>query len=98
MAREFTGNKPTVDVIRDQLKMEPEAFDKDFLADVEKETGNTVKNFEDVDERPGRSEQVGSHSRREQRRGPRESPGPRSRYIPNTWKRGNAYWSRRKPA
>ena len=46
MAREFAGNKATVDVIRDQLKMEPEAFDKDFLADVEKETSTTVKNFE----------------------------------------------------
>jgi tetratricopeptide (TPR) repeat protein len=46
MAREFAGNKATVDVIRDQLKMEPEAFDKDFLADVEKETGTMVKNFE----------------------------------------------------
>jgi hypothetical protein len=46
MAHEFTGNKPTVDVIRDQLKMEPEAFDKDFLASLDKETGNTVSNFE----------------------------------------------------
>ena len=28
IAREFAKNRPTVDVIRDQLKMEPEAFDK----------------------------------------------------------------------
>ncbi len=47
MAHEFTQNKATVDVIRDQLKMEPEAFDKDFLASVEKETSRTVKNFEE---------------------------------------------------
>ncbi len=46
MAHEFTKNRPTVDVIREQLKMEPEAFDKDFLAEIEKETGNTVGNFE----------------------------------------------------
>ncbi len=46
MAHEFTNNKPTVDVIRDQLRMEPEAFDKDFLASIDKETSTTVKNFE----------------------------------------------------
>ena len=47
MAHEFTNNKPTVDVIKDQLKMEPEAFDKDFLAEIDKETGTTVRNFEE---------------------------------------------------
>jgi len=47
MAREFTKNRPTVDVIRDQLKMEPEAFDKDFMAEIDKETGNTVKHFKE---------------------------------------------------
>ena len=47
MAHEFTNNKPTVDVIKDQLKMEPEAFDKDFLAEIDIQTGTTVKNFED---------------------------------------------------
>ncbi len=47
IAREFAKNRPTVDVIRDQLKIEPEAFDKDFLADLEKETEVTVKNFKE---------------------------------------------------
>jgi tetratricopeptide (TPR) repeat protein len=47
MAHEFTLNKATVDVIRDQLRMEPEAFDKEFLASVEKETSRTVKNFDE---------------------------------------------------
>jgi tetratricopeptide (TPR) repeat protein len=46
MAHQFAKNRPTVDVIREQLKMEPEAFDKDFLASIEKETAVTVKNFE----------------------------------------------------
>jgi cellulose synthase operon protein C len=46
MARQFAKNRPTVDVIRDELKMEPEAFDKDFLAYVDKQTAFTVKNFE----------------------------------------------------
>jgi len=45
MAHEFAKNRATVDVIRDQLKIEPEAFDKDFLAEIEKETGHTVENF-----------------------------------------------------
>ena len=47
MAHEFTKNVPTVTVIRDQLKIEPEAFDKDFLADIDKQYGNTVKHFEE---------------------------------------------------
>jgi tetratricopeptide (TPR) repeat protein len=47
MARQFAHNVPTVTVIRDQLKMEPEAFDKDFLAQVDKETGVTVQHFEE---------------------------------------------------
>jgi tetratricopeptide (TPR) repeat protein len=47
MAREFAKNRPTVDVIREQLKMEPEAFDKEFLAKVEKETEVTVRNFKE---------------------------------------------------
>jgi tetratricopeptide (TPR) repeat protein len=46
MAHQFAKNRPTVDVIREELKIEPEAFDKDFLASVEKETAVTVKNFE----------------------------------------------------
>jgi cellulose synthase operon protein C len=47
MAHEFAKNRPTVDVIRDQLKMEPEAFDKDFLAEIDKEIGGTVTNFKE---------------------------------------------------
>ncbi len=47
MAKEFAKNRPTVDVIREQLKMEPEAFDKAFLAEVEKHTEVTVKNFKE---------------------------------------------------
>jgi tetratricopeptide (TPR) repeat protein len=46
MAHEFARNVPTVQVIKDQLGIEPEQFDKDFLAEIDKETGNTVKNFE----------------------------------------------------
>jgi tetratricopeptide (TPR) repeat protein len=46
MAREFAKNRPTIDVIREQLKMDPAAFDKDFLAEINKETGKTVSNFE----------------------------------------------------
>lgn len=47
MAHEFAKNRPTVDVIRDQLKMEPEAFDKDFQAEIDKEVGKTVANFKE---------------------------------------------------
>jgi tetratricopeptide (TPR) repeat protein len=47
MAHEFAKNVPTVQVIRDQLKLEPEQFDKDFLAQVDKETSLTVRNFEE---------------------------------------------------
>jgi len=45
MIHEFAKNRPTVDVIRDQLKMEPEAFDKDFMAVLDKELGKTVAGF-----------------------------------------------------
>jgi cellulose synthase operon protein C len=45
MIHAFAKNQPTVDVIRDQLKLEPEQFDKDFLAEIDKETSGTVKNF-----------------------------------------------------
>jgi len=40
------SNITTVDVIRQQLKIEPEAFDKDFLADLTAQTGKTVSGFE----------------------------------------------------
>jgi tetratricopeptide (TPR) repeat protein len=41
----FTANRETVDVIREQLKMEPEAFDKDFQADLDAQFGKTVAGF-----------------------------------------------------
>jgi tetratricopeptide (TPR) repeat protein len=46
MAHEFAKNRPTVDVIKEQLGMEPEAFDKEFLAYIDKQTGKIVANFE----------------------------------------------------
>jgi tetratricopeptide (TPR) repeat protein len=44
---EFGKNRSTVDVIKEQLGLEPEAFDKDFLAMIDKETGKTVAGFAD---------------------------------------------------
>ncbi len=46
MMHQFAKNRATVDVIRDELKMEPAAFDKDFQADLEAQTGKTVAGFE----------------------------------------------------
>jgi cellulose synthase operon protein C len=46
MIHEFAKNKPTVDVIKDQLGMEPDAFDKEFLAMIDKETSKTVAGFQ----------------------------------------------------
>jgi tetratricopeptide (TPR) repeat protein len=43
----FAKDIPTNDVIRQQLGMEPDAFDKDFLAEIDKETGKTVAGFAD---------------------------------------------------
>jgi tetratricopeptide (TPR) repeat protein len=47
MIHAYAKNRPTVEVIREQLGMEPEAFDKEFLASVNKETAKTVAGFED---------------------------------------------------
>jgi len=47
MIHEFAKNRPTVDVIKEQLGMEPAAFDKDFFAMIDKETGKTVAGFAD---------------------------------------------------
>jgi tetratricopeptide (TPR) repeat protein len=44
---EFAKNRSTNDVIRDQLGIEPDAFDKDFMAMLDKETGKTVAGFAD---------------------------------------------------
>jgi cellulose synthase operon protein C len=45
MIHEFGKNRPTVDVIREQLGMEPAAFDKEFLAKIDMETSKTVAGF-----------------------------------------------------
>jgi tetratricopeptide (TPR) repeat protein len=47
MMHAFAGNRETVDVIREQLKIEPEAFDKDFQADLDAQYGKTVAGFEE---------------------------------------------------
>ena len=46
MLHDFAKNRPTVEVVRAQLGMEPAAFDKDFLAYIDKETHVPVKNFD----------------------------------------------------
>jgi tetratricopeptide (TPR) repeat protein len=45
IVHEFAKNRPTVDVIKEELGMTPEAFDKDFLAMIDKETSKTVAGF-----------------------------------------------------
>jgi cellulose synthase operon protein C len=47
MIHEFAKNRPTIDVIKEQLGIAPEAFDKDFLAMIDKETSKTVAGFSD---------------------------------------------------
>jgi tetratricopeptide (TPR) repeat protein len=46
MIHEFAKNRPTVDVIREQLGMEPDAFDKDFMEMIHQQTASTVAGFE----------------------------------------------------
>lgn len=46
MIHAFAQSRETVDVVREQLKMEPEAFDKDFQADLDAQYGKTVAGFE----------------------------------------------------
>jgi len=46
----FAKNVPTVDVIRQQLGIEPEQFDKDFMAMIDKETSKTVAGFKEWSE------------------------------------------------
>ncbi len=47
MIHAFADSKvSTVDVIRQQLKVEPEAFDKEFLADLDAQTSKSVASFE----------------------------------------------------
>lgn len=47
MIHAFAGNRETVDVIREQLNITPEAFDKDFQADLDAKYGKTVAGFDD---------------------------------------------------
>ncbi|HXJ41747.1 MAG TPA: tetratricopeptide repeat protein [Bryobacteraceae bacterium] len=46
IALQFAKNRPTAAVLKEQLGMETEAFDKDFLAQIDKETAVTVQGFE----------------------------------------------------
>jgi tetratricopeptide (TPR) repeat protein len=46
MVHAFAQLKTTPEVIREVLGVEPEQFDRDFLAAVDKELGSTVANFE----------------------------------------------------
>ena len=46
MVHSFAQLKTTPDVIRQNLEMEPEEFDKQFLAWLEKDVGKTVANFD----------------------------------------------------
>ena len=55
MIHEFARNRPTVDVIKEQLGIDPATFDKDFLAMIDKEYGKTVAGFGDWKNRCGRS-------------------------------------------
>jgi len=45
MLKDFANDVPTPDVIRKELKIEPEEFDKQFLAMIDAETKKTVENF-----------------------------------------------------
>ena len=47
MMHAFTDNRETVDVIREQLKMEPADFDKAFMADLDAQYGKTVSGFDE---------------------------------------------------
>jgi len=47
MIHEFAKDRPTVDVIKEQLGIDPAQFDKDFLAMIDKLYGKTVAGFAD---------------------------------------------------
>jgi tetratricopeptide (TPR) repeat protein len=47
MLKDFGNDDDTPTVIRKELKMEPQDFDKEFLASIEAETKNTVDHFDD---------------------------------------------------
>ena len=60
MAHEFANNVPTVKVIRDQLKIEPEAFDKAFSGVDRQRNQRDRAEFRGVDEGSGRRQQAGA--------------------------------------
>ena len=47
MIHDFANNEETAAVVRKELKIEPEEFDKQFIAFVEADTKNTVEHFEE---------------------------------------------------
>src|SRR5205823_7720 len=47
MLKDFANDDDTPTVIRKELKMEPEEFDKRFLASLEAETKSVVEHFDD---------------------------------------------------
>jgi tetratricopeptide (TPR) repeat protein len=47
MLKDFGNDDDTPTVIRKELKMEPQDFDKEFLASIEAETKNTIDHFDD---------------------------------------------------
>ncbi len=47
MLKDFGNNEDTATVVRKNLKIVPEEFDKQFVASVEKETANVVAHFDD---------------------------------------------------
>ncbi len=47
MLKDFGNDDDTPTVIRKELNMEPQDFDKEFLASIEAETKNTVEHFDD---------------------------------------------------
>jgi tetratricopeptide (TPR) repeat protein len=51
MMHDFAKLKPTPDVVRDQLGMEPEKFDTEFLTWLDKQVGETVKGYTDWQKR-----------------------------------------------
>ena len=58
MVHEFAKNRPTVDVIREQLKMEPEASTRTSSRSIDKETGKTVDELRGLDQRLGELNQL----------------------------------------
>lgn len=47
MMHSFAKSKTTSEVVKEHLGLEPEKFDEQFLAWLDKQTGETVKNFEE---------------------------------------------------